>query len=54
MKIVGEGVFKDEQIDNSLRFVLSKRFVSGFTIGFSSERHLDEIIERIEKVAIPA
>ena len=50
MKILGEGAFKEDQIDRSLQFVLSKPFVSGFTIGFSSPRQIDDIIRRIERI----
>ncbi|HOJ75030.1 MAG TPA: aldo/keto reductase [Phycisphaerae bacterium] len=52
MKILGEGAFKGEQIDRSLQFVLSKPFVSGFTIGFSSREQIDDIVRRIERVAV--
>lgn len=50
MKILGEGSIKGEQIDESLRFVLGKPFVSGFTIGFSSREQIDDIAKRIERV----
>lgn len=52
MKILGEGALKGDQIDKSLQFVLSKPFISGFTIGFSSEKQLDDIIQRIEQARV--
>jgi aryl-alcohol dehydrogenase-like predicted oxidoreductase len=51
MKVLGEGAFKGEQIDQSLQFVLSKRFISGFTIGFSSRDQIDDIARRMERVS---
>ncbi len=50
MKILGQGEFKGDQIDESLRFVLSKPFISGFTIGFSKQRDLDDIVRRIDRI----
>jgi len=52
MKILAEGALEGEQIDQSLQFVLSKPFVSGFTIGFSSPGQIDDVIRRIERVSV--
>ncbi|MBI4580074.1 MAG: aldo/keto reductase [Planctomycetes bacterium] len=54
MKILAEGAFKDDQIDRSLHFALTKPFLSGFTVGFSSPAQLDDIIRRIEALRIRA
>ncbi len=51
MKIMGEGAFDSEQIDESLRFVLSKPFISGFTIGFSSPEQIDNLMARMERAS---
>jgi 1-deoxyxylulose-5-phosphate synthase len=50
MKILGAGGFKGKKIDDSLRFVLTQRFISGFTIGFSKANDVDDIIRRMEGV----
>lgn len=49
MKIVGEGAFKGDQIDESLRFALSKPFIDAFTIGFANQDELDDMIKRIKQ-----
>ena len=49
MKILGEGAFKGDQIDRSLRFALAQPYLSGFTIGFSKEADIDDITGRIER-----
>ena len=36
--------------DESLRFVLNQQYVTGFTIGFSSPKQIDDIAQRIERV----
>jgi aryl-alcohol dehydrogenase-like predicted oxidoreductase len=54
MKILGEGAFKGEQIDKSLEFALNQRFLSGFTIGFSNAEQIDDIIRRIDRLAVKA
>jgi 1-deoxyxylulose-5-phosphate synthase len=54
MKIIGEGAFKGEQIDESLRFALSHSFISGFTIGFTSQEELDDLIRRIDRLRVRA
>lgn len=51
MKIVGEGAFKGDQIDESLRFALSKPFIDAFTIGFANQGELDDMIKRIQRVS---
>lgn len=51
MKILGEGVFESDKIDESLRFALSRPYVSGFTIGFSSEEQIDDMIRRVERAS---
>ena len=38
-----------EQLDRSLRFALSRPYLAGFTIGFSREKDLDDVIRRIEQ-----
>jgi len=38
------------KIDESLRFVLSKPYLAGFTIGFSQEKHIDDIMQRFRRV----
>ncbi len=50
MKIVGAGTFKGDKIDQSLRFIVQQRFVSGFVIGFSKSEHIDDISRRMEHV----
>jgi len=50
MKIVGAGTFKGDKIDQSLRFIVQQRFVSGFVIGFSKSEHIDDISRRMERV----
>lgn len=52
MKILAEGAFKDDQIDRSLQFALSRPFLSGFTIGFSDPKQIDDIIRRIDRLAV--
>ncbi len=42
------------RIDESLRFALGKQYLSGFTIGFSREEDLDDIIRRIDRLGPPA
>jgi hypothetical protein len=42
-----------DQYDRSLRFALSRPYLSGFTIGLSRERDVDDIIRRIERIACP-
>lgn len=51
MKIVGEGAFKGDQIDESLRFALSEPFIDAFTIGFANQGELDDMIKRIRRVS---
>jgi aryl-alcohol dehydrogenase-like predicted oxidoreductase len=51
MKIVGEGAFKGDQINESLRFALSKPFIDAFTIGFANQGELDDMIKRIQRVS---
>jgi len=50
MKVLGEGGLKGNQIDESLRFVLNKPYVSAFTIGFSHDNQIDDIIQRIDRI----
>lgn len=53
MKILGEGEFKtDERIDASLKFAMTRPYLSGFTIGFSRPQHIDDIIRRVERMEI--
>jgi aryl-alcohol dehydrogenase-like predicted oxidoreductase len=54
MKIVGEGAFKGDRIDESLRFVLSQSYVSGFTIGFANQDELDDMMKRMERIRLEA
>ena len=51
MKIVGEGRLRD-QIDQSLKFVLSLGIVDAFTVGFQSVEELDQMIEKIAAVRL--
>jgi predicted aldo/keto reductase-like oxidoreductase len=51
MKILGEGAFKGDQIETSLRFALSQPYLSGFTIGFGSKQQLDDLIRRVDRIA---
>jgi aryl-alcohol dehydrogenase-like predicted oxidoreductase len=43
-----------DRIDQSLRFALGKRYLSGFTIGLSREKDLDDIIRRIDRIGLRA
>ncbi len=53
MKIMGEGEFKtNERIETSLRFAMTRPYLSGFTIGFSMPRHLDDVLKRVERMEI--
>lgn len=52
MKILGEGKFKGDQIDESLRFALSRSFLSGFVIGFGNQDQFDDIARRIERLSV--
>jgi aryl-alcohol dehydrogenase-like predicted oxidoreductase len=54
MKILGEGRLKGDRIDASLRSVLSKSYISGFTIGFSAKDQIDDIVRRIERIGATA
>jgi 1-deoxyxylulose-5-phosphate synthase len=54
MKIIGEGAFRGRQIDKSLEYALSRPYLSGFTIGFSSKAQIDDIVRRIERIQAPA
>lgn len=50
MKIFGEGRFNPDQMEDSLRFALSRPYLTGFTIGFANQDELDETTRRIESV----
>ncbi|GMU20206.1 MAG: hypothetical protein AMXMBFR13_03050 [Phycisphaerae bacterium] len=50
MKILGEGQIKGDQIDESLRFALSKPYISGFTIGFSKPEQIADISRRMKAI----
>ena len=52
MKVLGQGDFVGDQIDESLRFALSQPFLSGFTVGFSSAAQLDDVVRRIDRVRV--
>lgn len=39
-----------DKIDESLCFVLSRPYLAGFTIGFSQEKQIDDIMQRIRRV----
>ena len=59
MKLIGGSgnrLFQDDKtnIDKSLRFALTRDYLAGFTIGMGSEKELDDIIQRIERLAVPA
>jgi predicted aldo/keto reductase-like oxidoreductase len=58
MKILGgadphrhAALIQGDKIDQSLKFVLSRPYVSAFTIGFSRPADLDNIIDRIDRLA---
>jgi aryl-alcohol dehydrogenase-like predicted oxidoreductase len=50
MKLIGEGRLKGDQITDSLRFALSKPYITGLNIGFSKTDQLDDISRRIETI----
>lgn len=51
MKIFGEGTFRDpSQREASLRFVLTKKCVHAFVIGFESPDQIDETLEMTESI----
>ena len=54
MKLIGAGGFSSEKIDATLRFVLSKRYISGINIGMSQPRQVDDIIQRIDRARVMA
>jgi 1-deoxyxylulose-5-phosphate synthase len=50
MKLIGNGDFKDpEEREGSIRFVLSKPFITAVDMGFKSPAEVDEAIERIDR-----
>ena len=53
MKVLGEGQLRD-QVDDALRFVVTKDPVDAFTIGVESRDDLKDILEPIPKVSQPA
>lgn len=51
MKILGEGAFKtDEEINASLKYVLSSGCVDAIEVGFESPAQIDDLIKRIDSV----
>ena len=50
MKILGEGKFQGQRIDDSLRFALRQNYLAGFVIGFRAIEEFDDILKRIERV----
>jgi aryl-alcohol dehydrogenase-like predicted oxidoreductase len=50
MKLIGAGTFSPEKIDATLRFLLPKPYISGFTIGFSRTSQIDDIVRRIDRI----
>ena len=54
MKILAQGDLKGDRIDKSLRFVLARPYVSAFTIGFSRNEQIDDIIRRIDRIRATA
>jgi hypothetical protein len=56
MKLLGgaryhrDSLLKGEKIDASLRFALTRTYLSGFTIGLSQETDFDDIIRRIDRI----
>ena len=52
MKLIGNGTFKSDQIDQSLRLALSKPFITGLNIGFTSPDQIDDITRRIERISM--
>ena len=47
---LGKSRLQGEQIDESLRFALGRPYLTGFTIGFSREQDLDDVIRRIDAI----
>lgn len=43
---------RGKQIDESLRYALSRPYLTGFTIGFSREQDLDDVIRRIGAIGL--
>jgi aryl-alcohol dehydrogenase-like predicted oxidoreductase len=50
MKLIGEGRLKGDQISESLRFSLSKPYITGLNNGFSRPQQLDHIARRVESI----
>jgi hypothetical protein len=58
MKILGgadphrhRALIQGDRIDQSLQFALSRPYLSAFTIGFSRQKDLDNIIDRVLHLA---
>jgi predicted aldo/keto reductase-like oxidoreductase len=49
---LGKSHLQGKQIDESLRFALSRPYLDGFTMGFSREKDIDDIIKRIRRVQL--
>jgi aryl-alcohol dehydrogenase-like predicted oxidoreductase len=52
MKVIGNGKFTGEQIDESLRFSLSKPYITAVNIGFTSPEQIDDIGRRFESIRV--
>jgi aryl-alcohol dehydrogenase-like predicted oxidoreductase len=52
MKLIGNGKFQGDRIDQSLRFALSKPYITGLNIGFTSPDQIDDIARRIERISM--
>ena len=54
MKVLGQGDLEGDRIDASLRFVMARPYISGFTIGFGSAAQIDDIIRRVDRISASA
>lgn len=54
MKVLGQGDFKGDTIDRSLSFALHQPHLAGFTIGVSRPEQIDDLIRRIDRLAVKA
>lgn len=52
MKVIGNGHFKGDKIEQSVRYALSKPYVTSLNIGFTSTQQIDEILAKMERVRV--
>ncbi len=50
MKVIGNGRFKPEQIEQSVPYVASKPYITALNIGFTSPDQIDDIDRRLQAV----